>query len=113
MINDLDSRFERTKSGFTVRGLRSEDTDDVYDYFVDFAPFQISQHTNARLSSRTAGSLYFEDQRSGKSRASGEGVCFDALRGRAMERSGMDIYTDDDDEIKQSVSWGFYLPGEE
>ena len=110
-IEDLDSKFEMSEKGFSVKGLTREGSQDRYDYYVNFAPFEISQYTNDWLSSKTAGQLYFEDSRSASS--SGEGACFDALRSRALERSGLDIYSDGDDEVKQSVSWSFLLPGEE
>ena len=100
-----------SEKGFSVKGLTREGSQDRYDYYVNFAPFEISQYTNDWLSSKTAGQLYFEDSRGASS--SGEGACFDALRSRALERSGLDIYSDGDDEVKQSVSWSFLLPGEE
>ena len=39
--------------------------------------------------------------------------CFLGLKQRAAERSGVDIYGQTAEEPRQSVSWGFWLPGEE
>ena len=64
------------------------------------------------MSSRTANSPYFEDG-SKSAPTTDDDTCFNALRDRAQKRSGMDIYGQDTDSVKQSVSWGFWLPGEE
>ena len=79
---------------------------------MQYEPFSITQYTNDKVSSRTANSPYFEN--GDKSAASSnDDTCFAALRDRAQKRSGVDIYGQDTDSIKQSVSWGFWLPGEE
>ncbi len=68
--------------------------------------------TNGELTSSTHGQLYFENM-SATQQSSNTDTCFDALKSRAQDRSGSNIYDNESGTVKQAVSMSFYLPGEE
>lgn len=91
-----------------MTGLTREDGDDVYEYEINLNPFFVTQNVNGEVAATTS-SLYFEDRSSSSEAWSTEGsTCFDGLRSRAQERSGLDIYANSA-EKKQSVSWGIKI----
>ena len=54
--------------------------------------------TNGKLTSSTFGQLYFEGKTEGAS--NNDSTCFDALKDRAVSRSGIDIYGNDPEAVK-------------
>ncbi len=67
--------------------------------------------TNGVVTSQIANQLYFENRDQAFTTSTNiDEKCFSGLQQRAMSRSGIDIYGQDTDSVKQSVAMSFWLP---
>ena len=61
-LDHLVMRLDTYDDHLKIKGIKREDSDDVYEYIIGFRPLTITQFTNGKVSSKTTSSPYFENE---------------------------------------------------